>query len=150
MFDSFEFFQSKVAFVSWLDQVIHLAEQVHEQYWLVVQVFQSVHLFLIEELHFVRSNYLVVVQVYYLEPVLDTPDCCLVFLRQHEPHEVLVIHFVFSRAFEFPGHLVEYAINCLPGQSVSFVPGEVFLVNEEVVISVQFPEPAVKHIEVLI
>ena len=68
-------------------------------------------LLLIEVLHLVRCYYLIIVQVNDLEPVLHAADGCLVLLAQHEPDEVLVVHFVLRRALEAARNLVEYTVN---------------------------------------
>ena len=33
-------------------------------------------------------------------------------LAEHEPHEVLVVHFILGRALELPRYLIEYPVNC--------------------------------------
>ena len=68
-----------------------------------------------------RCYYLIIVKVDDFEPVLHTADCCFVFLGQHEPYEVLIIHLIFRCAFEFPGYLIEYSIHSFPRESVTLV-----------------------------
>lgn len=53
------------------DHIVQLAQQVNKQDRLVVQVLKSVHLFLVEIVHFLRCNYLVIVEVNHFEPVLE-------------------------------------------------------------------------------
>ena len=98
-------------FVAWLDQIIHLAKQVNEKDGFVIEVLESMDLFLVEVLHFVRSDNQIVVQVYDFEPVTQTALGSLVLFRQHEPNEVLVIHLVFLLAFEFARNLIKNSIN---------------------------------------
>lgn len=65
--------------VARLDEIIHLAEQVYEEDWLVIEILQAMHLFFIKVLHFVRCYYLIIVKVYHLEPILYAPNCCFIF-----------------------------------------------------------------------
>lgn len=59
--------------LNWLGlyHVVHLAEDVYEQNWFVVQVLKSVYLLLIKVLHFMRSDDLIVIQVNHFEPVVQ-------------------------------------------------------------------------------
>ena len=50
-----------MALEAWLDQVVHLAQQVDEQDGLVVKVLQPMHLFFVKVLHLVRRYYLIIV-----------------------------------------------------------------------------------------
>ena len=77
-----------------LNHIIHLTQQINKQYWLVIQILQSMHLLFVEELHLVGSDNLVVVQVNDAEPILQTPAAGLVLLGQHEPYKVLITHLV--------------------------------------------------------
>ena len=134
----------------WLYHVIHLAEQVDEKNRLVVQVLQPMHLFLVEVVHFMRRDDTILVQVDDFIPVLERAQRRLVFLVQHEPDEVFVAHLTFLTRLELARHLREYAINGLARKSVTLIPREVFLIDQEVVVSVQLPKPAIKHVEVLV
>ena len=134
--DVLYFFEFEVTLETRLNQIIHLAKQIHKQYRLVIQILKSVHLLFVEVLHFMRGNYLVVVQVNNLKPVCDAPQRSLIFLAEHKPHKVFVVHFVFGGAFKLPWYLFEYAVHCLAWKGMSFVPWKVFLVDEEVVISI--------------
>ena len=40
----------------WLYHVIHLAQQVNEENWLMIQVFKSMHLFFVKVVHFMRCD----------------------------------------------------------------------------------------------
>ena len=111
--DSFQLFQAKVTLIARLHQVIHLTEQVYEENWLVIEVFEAMHLLFIKVFHLVRRYNLIVVEIDDFEPVAYTAQCCLIFFAEHEPHEVLVIHLVFLFTFEFARHLIEYSVNCL-------------------------------------
>ena len=133
-----------------LYHVIHLAEQVDEKNRLVVQVLQPMHLFLVEVVHFMRRDDTILVQVDDFIPVLERAQRRLVFLVQHEPDEVFVAHLTFLTRLELARHLREYAINGLARKSVTLIPREVFLIDQEVVVSVQLPKPAIKHVEVLV
>jgi len=134
----------------WLDHVVHLAEEVDEENRLMIKVFKSVNLLFVEVVHLMGRNDLVVIQVDHFEPVLQRSKRGLVLLGQHEPHEVLVAHFVFLAGLEFARNLVEDAVHCFAGQGVAFVAREVLLVNQEVVICIQLPKTAVQHVEMLV
>lgn len=101
-----------MSLITRLDQVIHLTQQVNEKDWFVIQVLQSMDLLFIKVFHLVRCYYLIVIQVDHFEPVLYAPNGGLVLFAEHEPHEVLVVHFVLRRTLELSGHLVEYPIDC--------------------------------------
>jgi hypothetical protein len=133
-----------------LENVIHLAEQVYEQDGFVVEVFQSMHLFFVEVVHFRRSYYLVVSQVDYRKPVLQGTRGGLVFFRKHEPDEVLVAHFVGLTRLKFPRYLLKYSVHGFARQSMAFIPGKVFFIYQEIMVSIQLPEAAVEHVEMLI
>lgn len=150
MSNSLDLLVVEVAFVAGLDQVVHLAEQVHKQNGLVIQVLQPVYLLVVEVVHLVRGYYFVVVQVNDFEPILDAAKRGLVFFAEHEPDEVLVVHLVLFVALELARHLVEDSVHCFPGESVALVPGEVLFVYQKVVVSIQLPEPAVQDVEVLV
>lgn len=125
-----------MSFLPRSNHVVHLTKQVHKEYRLVIQVLQSVHLLLVEVLHFVRSDDLVVIQINYREPVLQAPRCCLIFFGQHEPNKILITHFVFIIRLELPGDLFKDPIHGLPRKRMSFIPREVFFVDEEVMVSI--------------
>ena len=97
-----------------------------------------------------RCYYLIVVQVYYFEPVLYTTNSCFVFFWKHKPYEVLVIHFIFRRAFEPSGNLVKYTVNSLSGKGVTFVSREILLIYKKIVVCIQLPEPTIKDVKMLI
>jgi len=46
--------------------------------------------------------------------------------------------------------LLKYSVNSFAGKSVAFIPREVFLVYQEIVISVKLPEAAVEYIKMFI
>ena len=94
--------------------------------------------------------YLIIIEVYDFEPVLDTADCCLVFLREHEPYEILIIHLILCSAFEFSWNLIEYSIDSFSRQGVTLVPRKVLLVYQEVVVRIQLPKSAIQYIKMLI
>jgi len=116
----------------------------------VVEVFEAMHLLFIKVLHLVRCYNLIVVEIDDFEPVAYTAKCCLIFLAEHEPHEVLIIHLVFLFTFEFARHLIEYSVNCLATQRVALVTREILLINKEVMIRVQLPKAAIQHVKMLI
>ena len=116
----------------------------------MVEVLQAVDLFLIEVVHFRRANYLVIVKVNYREPVLERPGSSFVFFRKHEPNEVFVAHFVSLSRFKFPRHLLKYSVNSFAGKSMAFIPREIFLVYQEIMVSVKLPEAAVEYIKMFI
>ena len=140
----------KVSFVARTYEIIHLAEEVDEEDGLVIQILQSMHLLLIEVVHFVWRYYTIVVEVDDFEPVLDAPPRRLIFLTEHEPNEVLVIHFVLGLTLELAWHLVKDTIDGLPRQRVPLIPRKVLLVDQKVVVGVQLPESTIKDVEVLV
>jgi len=78
----------------------------------MVKVLQSMDLFLVKVLHFEWGDYLIVVQVYHFEPVLQGSQGGLVLFAQHEPHEVLVPHLVLGVALELARNLLEDPVHC--------------------------------------
>jgi hypothetical protein len=56
-----QFMEREMTLFCWLYHVIHLTEKVNEQYRLVIEILKSMHLLLIEILHFMRSDNLVIV-----------------------------------------------------------------------------------------
>ena len=103
----------KMAFSScWFDHVVHLAKQVNEQNRLVVEIFKSVQLFLVEVVHFLGRYYLVVIEIYHFEPVVQRLNCAFVLLTKHEVYKVFVPHFTWLLSFELSRHLVKDAVNC--------------------------------------
>jgi len=141
---------AEVAFEIRLHQVVHLAQQVDEEDGLVVEVLQAVDLLFVEVVHFVGGYYVVAVEVDDLEPVGQGLLRRLVFLIEHEPDEVLVVHLVFLITFELAGHLVEDPVDGFARQGVALVAGEVFFVNVKIMVGVQLPEATVKHVEVFV
>jgi len=73
----------------------------------------------------------------------------LVFFSKHEAHEVLLAHESI-RALQLFGHLREDAVDRLPRERVSLLLGELVLGDEEVVVLVQLPKPALEHVKVLL
>ena len=134
----------------WLNHVIHLAEEVDEEDGLVVQILQPMHLLLVKVVHFVRRNHAILIQVDHFVPVLQRSQSRLVFLREHEPNEVLIPHLPLLPRLELARHLVEYSVDGLAGEGVPLVTRKVLLVDQKVVICVQLPESTVKHVEVFI
>jgi hypothetical protein len=120
----------------WLNHVIQLTEQINKKNRLVVQVLQSVDLLLVKVIHLTRSNYLVVVQVNHFKPIVQSLHRALVLLTQHEVDKILVPHLACWLSFELPRNLLENSINSLSTECVAFVSRKVFLINEEVVVSV--------------
>ena len=119
----FQLLQVKMAFRTfWLHHVVHLTQQIHEKYWLMIQVFQSMHLFFVEVFHFVRRYYLIVIEVYHLEPIGYTSHSRFIFFAEHKPYKIFIIHFVFSLTLEFSRHLIEDAINSLSGKCMTLIP----------------------------
>lgn len=94
--------------------------------------------------------YLIIIQVYHLEPIKNTSDRSFIFLTQHEPYEILVVHFVFCCTFELSRNLLKYSIHCLTRESMPFITRKVFFINQKVVVRVQLPKSAIKDIKVLI
>ncbi len=139
-----------MALVRGLHEVVQLTQEVHEQNGFVVEVLQPMHLLLVEVLHLVGCDDVVVVEVYHLEPVLKRAHRRLVLLAQHEPHEIFIIHLILHVALEPPRNLLEYSIYGLPREGVPLIPRKVLLVDEEVVVGVELPEAAVEHVEVLV
>jgi len=133
-----------------LENVIHLAKQVYEQNGLVVKVFQPMDLLFIEVVHFRRSYYLVISQVNYRKPVLQRTGGSFVFFRKHKPNKVLVAHFISLAGFKFPRYLLKYSVYGFARQSMAFVPGKIFFIYQEIMVSIQLPETAVKNIKMLI
>ena len=108
----FDFLECKMAFIAWFYQIIKLTKQIHIKNRFMIKIFQSVYLFFIEVFHFMWCYYLIVIQIDDLEPVAYAPESRFVFLTQHEPYEVFVVHFVFRLTFELPGNLIENAVDC--------------------------------------
>ena len=115
----------------------------------MIKVLQSVHLLLVKVVHLMRCNHSVIVQINDFVPVLERSVSRLVFLAKHEPDKVFVAHFTI-RCFKLARDLIKDAINSLAGQCVTFIAREVFFIDQEVMICIQFPEPAIEHIEVLV
>lgn len=107
-------------------------------------------LFFVEVLHFVGCYYLIIIQIYHFEPIAYAPVSRLIFFTEHKPNEIFVIHFIFFVAVEFSWNLIEYSVNGFSAQSVAFISGEIFFVNQEIVICVELPESAIQNIEMLI
>ena len=107
-------------------------------------------LFLVEIVHFLRSDDSVVIQVYDFEPVVQRLNRRLVLLAEHKIHKIFVAHLACLFCLELTGNLLENTVHCLAGKSVALVPAEVLLVNDEVVITVKFPKAAIEHVKVLI
>ena len=116
----------------------------------MVEVFKSVHLLFVKVVHFRRSYYLVVIQVDYRKPVLQRPRSSFVFFTQHKPNKVFVTHLVRLPTFKFPRYLLKYSIYSFARKSMAFIPREIFLVYQEVMVGVELPEAAVKNIKMLI
>jgi len=107
-------------------------------------------LLFVEVVHFLGSDYLVIVQVYHFEPIVEWLHCAFVFLAKHKVNKVFVAHFTWLLGFELSRHLIKNAIDCFTAQRVPFVSAEIFLVYYKVVIWVKFPKAAVKNIKVLV
>lgn len=108
------------------------------------------NLFLVKIVHLLRCDDSVVIEVDDFEPVVERLNRRLVLFTKHEVHEIFVAHFACLFSLELAGNLLENSVDCLAGKSVALIPAKVFLVNDEVVITVQFPKAAIEHIEVLI
>jgi len=107
-------------------------------------------LLLIEEVHLVRCDYAILVEVNHLEPVLNWAKSRFVLFIEHEPYEVFVAHFAFLSGLKFSRYLGKDTIHSFSRESVTFIARKVFFIDEEVVVCVQLPKSAVKHIEVLV
>ena len=116
----------------------------------MIQVLQSVDLFFIEVVHFMWSDRSILVQIDNFIPVLQRSQRSLILLWKHEPYEVFIAHLALLAWLKLAGNLVENTINCFTRKSVSLVPREVLLINQEVVICIKLPESAIKNVEVLI
>lgn len=108
------------------------------------------HLLIVEVLHFLRSDDLVIVEVNDFEPVVQWLRCCFVFFTQHEVNEIFISHLISLLCFELPRNLLKDTIDSFPRKSVAFIPWKILLINDKVMISVQLPKPAVQHIKMLI
>ena len=62
----------EVTFLRWLDHIVHLAQQINEKNLLVIQVLKPVNLLLVEVLHLMWCDDLVVIQIDNGEPVAQT------------------------------------------------------------------------------
>lgn len=51
--------------------VVQLAKHVNKEDGLVIEVLETMDLLLVEVIHFLRSDYAVVVEVYHFEPVVE-------------------------------------------------------------------------------
>ena len=100
----------------------------------MIEIFKTMHLLFVEIVHFMRCYYLIIIQVYNFEPIIYTSDSGLILLTEHEPHKVLVVHLVLFFRLELAGHLVEDTVHCFPGECVTFIPGKILLVDQEVVV----------------
>ena len=116
----------------------------------MIESLQSGHLFLVEVLHLIWSDYPIGIDVNDVEPIEQRPFRRLVLLTEHEPNEVVITHLTWLITLELPRDLLEDPLHRLSTQRIPFVPGEVLLINKEIVVRVQLPEPAVQNIEVLI
>jgi hypothetical protein len=141
----------EVAFcASGFDHIVHLAEQVHEQDWLVVKVLKPVELLLVEVVHFLRRYYLVVVEVNNAKPVVKRLHCAFVFLAEHKVYKVFVAHFTWLVGLELSRHLIKDAVDSFATQRVPLIPAEVFFVYYKVMVGVELPKSAVKYIKMLV
>lgn len=94
------------------------------------------NLLLIEIFHLMGRNDLVVIEVNYREPILQTSRGSLVFFREHEPDKVFIAHLIFCPGLELARNLLENAIHCFSREGMTFITREVFLINKEIVVSV--------------
>ena len=108
------------------------------------------HLFFVEIVHFARRDALVIIQVNYFKPVVERLNSSFVFFAKHEIDEIFVAHLVWLFCFEFTGDFLEDSIYCFSGKSVAFVSAEIFFVDQEIVIGIQFPETTIQHVKMLI
>ena len=92
----------------------------------------------------------VLIKVDQCEPVAQTAMSGFVLFAQHEPYKVLIAHLARLLGPELTRHLFEYSLHGLAAESIALIPCEVFLINEEIVVLIQLPEPTVEDIEVLI
>ena len=94
--------------------------------------------------------YLIVVEVYYFEPIVDGALRRLIFFAKHKPHEVLIVHFILRFTFEFAWHLIKYTIHGFSGKRMTLISGKVFLVYQEIMIIIEFPKPAIEHVKMFV
>lgn len=116
----------------------------------MIQVLQSVNLLFVEILHLVGRYYLIVVKIYYLEPIVDGAYGRFILFAKHEPDEVLIIHFVLGFTLELARDLIKYTVDCFPGERMAFISGKILFVYEEIVIIIELPKSAVEDVEVLV
>jgi hypothetical protein len=74
-----QFMEREMSLFRWLYHVIHLTKEIYEQYRLMIEVLKSMNLLLIEILHLMRCDDLVIVQVNDREPVFETASGSFVF-----------------------------------------------------------------------
>ena len=92
----------------------------------------------------------VLIKVDQCEPVAQTAMSGFVLFAQHEPYKVLIAHLTRLLGPELTRHLFEYSLHGLAAECISFIPCEVLLINEEVMVLIKLPESAIQHVEVLI
>ena len=109
----------------------------------MIQVLQPMYLLFVKVFHFVWRYYLIVVQVNYFKPIHDATNSCFILLAQHEPYEVLVIHFVLCCAFKLPRDLVKNSINSFARESVSLIARKILLINQKVMVCVKLPKSTI-------
>ena len=91
---SLQLLKLKMTLLRWLYHIIHLAEQINEENWLMVKILKSVNLLLVEVFHLMRSYYVVIIKIYYSEPVSQTSQGCFVLFAKHKPHEIFITHLI--------------------------------------------------------
>ena len=138
-----EFVEREVTFLSRLNHIIHLTEQVHEKNRFVIKILQSMNLLLIEIFHLMWCYNLVVVKIYDWKPVLETTGRSLVLLWKHEPYKIFIAHFVFLPWFEFARNLFKYTVYCLSRKCMSLISREIFFINEKIMISIKLPKATI-------
>lgn len=135
--------EGEVDFVFRANHVIHLAEEIHKQNWIVLQGLKPSHLFLVEVFHLIRGDDPIAINIHYVKPVSQRSGRGLILFAQHEPNKVFVTHLPFSIRLELSGHLIEDPIARFPAERIPLVSTEVFLIDEEIVVRIQFPKPTV-------
>jgi uncharacterized membrane protein len=116
----------------------------------VIKVLKPVELLLVEVVHFLRSYYLIFIEIDHTEPVVQRLHCAFVLFAKHEVHKILVAHFTWLLGFELPWYLIKDSVDCFAAKSMSLVTAEVLFVYYEVMVRVKLPKATVKYVKMFV
>lgn len=91
-------------------------------------------LLLIKIVHFLRRNYLVVIEIDYTEPVVQRLHRAFVLFAEHKVNKIFVAHFTRLLSFELARHLIKDAIDSFATQCMTLVTTKVFFVYYEIMV----------------